>query len=330
MVPAMNLKELIHYANLAPSGHNTQPWKFSVNDNVIRIYPDFSRRLPVVDPDDHALYISLGCALENLTIAANAKGLDAAVCYFPQDEESECIRVSLSASGDRRCEDLFIAIPNRQSSRRQYDQKAVPETHIQTLIAANPRESVKLSTFTMADQELETIIDLVKEATRIQFRDREFVAELLSWIRFTRKELNDSQDGLTAEVMGFPFVPRWLGSFILKTFAKPESEASKTEKLLRSSSLLMIFISKGNERRHWVDLGRTFQTVALTATSLGLAHAHLNMPCEVESVRQKLSAFLGLKHDEQPLLTIRFGYAEACPRSPRRPVDELILPTGTQ
>ena len=63
-------KEIIHYATLAPSGHNTQPWKFSIKDNSILIYPDYSRRLSVVDPDDHALFISLGCALENLVIAA--------------------------------------------------------------------------------------------------------------------------------------------------------------------------------------------------------------------------------------------------------------------
>jgi nitroreductase len=83
-----NIEQLIHYATLAPSGHNTQPWTFSVENNVIRIFPDFGRRLPVVDPDDHALYISLGCALENLIIAAKCNGLDGTVDYFPGDEEN--------------------------------------------------------------------------------------------------------------------------------------------------------------------------------------------------------------------------------------------------
>ena len=89
-------KEIIHYATLAPSGHNTQPWKFSIKNNSILIYPDYSRRLPIVDPDDHALFISLGCALENLIIAANHMGYSAKVACFPPNEENDCIRVTMN------------------------------------------------------------------------------------------------------------------------------------------------------------------------------------------------------------------------------------------
>lgn len=59
---------MIYYATLAPSGHNTQPWQFLIRNNSILINPDFSRRLAIVDSDDHALFISLGCALENLSL----------------------------------------------------------------------------------------------------------------------------------------------------------------------------------------------------------------------------------------------------------------------
>lgn len=71
--------ELVHYAIMAPSGHNTQPWKFRIQENTISIFPDFSRRLPVVDPLDRELYISLGCALENLIVAAGHEGYRASV-----------------------------------------------------------------------------------------------------------------------------------------------------------------------------------------------------------------------------------------------------------
>ncbi len=63
--------KIIKYAAKAPSGHNTQPWKFKIENDSISVLPDFTRGLPVVDSDNHALYISLGCALENMLIAAN-------------------------------------------------------------------------------------------------------------------------------------------------------------------------------------------------------------------------------------------------------------------
>src|SRR5579859_6334017 len=59
------LRDLVRYATLAPSSHNTQCWKFKLGDDHIAISPDYSRRCPAVDPDDHHLFVSLGCAAEN-------------------------------------------------------------------------------------------------------------------------------------------------------------------------------------------------------------------------------------------------------------------------
>ena len=67
---------MVEYAIKAPSGHNTQPWLFRINENSIEIYPNFDRALPVVDFDNRELFISLGCALENLCITALEKGYD--------------------------------------------------------------------------------------------------------------------------------------------------------------------------------------------------------------------------------------------------------------
>jgi len=322
----VNTQKLIHYATLAPSGHNTQPWKFSVNENVIHIYPDFSRCLPVVDPDDHALYISLGCALENLIIAAGQIGHKSIVDYFPKDEKEECIRVTLNENGNDDVEDIYRAITVRQSNRSMYNGKEIPDDDVQKLRDANVYDTVNINIFKTNDKDIEPIIEFVKEANRIQFNDKRFVQELISWMRFSKKEMRNRKDGLTAEVMGFPFVPRWLGRIIIKTFVKPEREASKCEKQIRSSSIMMLFIGKKNDKKHWMDIGRSFERVALTATSLGIAHAHINMPCEVVSIREKLARHIGVTENEEPLLLIRFGYAKKLPRSPRRPMKEIMKP----
>lgn len=70
--PAM--LELVRYATLAASGHNSQPWRFRIGESRIEVLPDLSRRTAVVDPDDHHLFASLGCAAENLSLAARARG----------------------------------------------------------------------------------------------------------------------------------------------------------------------------------------------------------------------------------------------------------------
>jgi hypothetical protein len=60
------LRELVRCATLAANSHNTQPWHFQASCGEIQVAPDFARRCPAVDLDDHHLSISLGCAAENI------------------------------------------------------------------------------------------------------------------------------------------------------------------------------------------------------------------------------------------------------------------------
>lgn len=323
MKPSL-VRTLIHYATLAPSGHNTQPWRFSARGDVIRVCPDFSRRLPVVDPDDHALYISLGCALENLVIAAARHGCAAAVDCFPEDEPEECLRVTLTEADVREADDLFEAITVRQSNRQRYDGRPIPEGDVARLLAASRCESVIVRAYSTDDPAVEPLIGFVGEGNRAQFSDRAFVDELVSWIRFSSREVRERRDGLTARALGFPPIPRWLGTFIMKSLVGPEGEAKRQAQAIRSSPLLLLFIARRNDRRCWVDTGRAFERTALTAAALGIAHAHVNMPCEVVAVRDKLARHLGLVEGEQPLLLIRFGYAKTLPAAPRRPVEQIM------
>ena len=63
-------------ATLAPSVHNTQPWRFELRPNELRIVADSSRQLQVLDPTARQLIISCGCALFNARVAVAASGLE--------------------------------------------------------------------------------------------------------------------------------------------------------------------------------------------------------------------------------------------------------------
>ncbi len=323
VLPRVQMMELLRLAGLAPSGHNTQPWKFSVNKNVIRIFPDFTRKLPVVDQDNHALYISLGCALENLVIAARHMGLEAEVEYFPPHEPEECLVICLAPGEEDGDPNLFMAIPLRQTTRSCYSEHNIPLSHLHLMESASRREGIGFQLFT-EPRDILKIMEFVKDGIRRQFNNPAFLEELSAWIRFNPKEAENRGDGLSAPAMGLSAVPRWLGKLILRNIHTPQHEAKRAEQLIRSSSELMLFTAEKNEKKHWVDLGRSFERVALTATSLNIKHDHLNSPCEVVEVRRELQKHLGLG-DAQPLLLIRIGYGKAMPRSPRRPVQSLLV-----
>ena len=123
---------MVEYAIKAPSGHNTQPWLFRINENNIEIHPNFDRALPVVDFDNRELFISLGCALENLCITALEKGYD----YDVELTKTGIITVYLSSPDTSGYNSLFQQIPLRQTNRSIYNGKQIPEENIDILLHA--------------------------------------------------------------------------------------------------------------------------------------------------------------------------------------------------
>lgn len=166
--------DIIYYSTLAPSGHNTQPWKFIIKENIILLLPDYTRSLKIVDPDDHALFISLGCALENLIIAASYMGYGAKVEYFPTNEE-ECIKVSLIKKKVEFDQDLFKAITNRQTTRSKFLGGRISVEDFKKLEQASKQDLVSLILFT-EEKEIDPIIEFVKEANILQFQNKLFVS----------------------------------------------------------------------------------------------------------------------------------------------------------
>jgi hypothetical protein len=65
---------LVASAILAANAHNTQPWLFVVNPNKIDLFADTRRNIGAIDPYLREMYEGLGCALENLVVAAESKG----------------------------------------------------------------------------------------------------------------------------------------------------------------------------------------------------------------------------------------------------------------
>ncbi len=316
--PPDRLRSLVRYASLAANGHNTQPWKFAIQDNAIEIHPDTTRRLPVVDPNDRELWISLGCALENLLVAARAGGLAPEVTY---PGAADVIRVRLTPDTPQPGP-LFDAIPRRQNTRSAYSGQAIPAADFGRLQSLPLEPGITLR-FAGAPAEIETIVEYVNQGNLRQYADRAFIDELIAWLRFNKREALVGRDGLYSACSGNPEVPGWLGRmFVAGT--NPQQQAEADAKKLRSSSAAVVIASAGETRSDWVRAGQVYERLALQTTALGIKSAFLNQPIEVSSVRPQFQSALGLG-SALPQLLVRLGYAEAMPRSLRRPVEQVIL-----
>ena len=315
-----DLSELIRYASLAASGHNTQPWKFRATDQQIEILPDFGRRTPVVDPDDHHLFVSLGCATENLTVAAQARGLYGDVHF---DSKKDGVVRFTFKKGPVTQSTLFAAIPRRQSTRLEYDGRALSSADLKLLAKSALVDGVDLVLMTERSQ-IDRVRDLIVAGNTIQMNDPGFMKELKMWLRFNPQEALRTGDGLFSAASGSPIVPTWMGSHFIDWFFRAQTENDKYSRQLNSSSGLAIFISHQADHLHWVQAGRASQRFALQATALGLKHCFVNQPVEVEQMRPDLAALVGMP-GRRPDLVMRFGYGPSLPFSARRPPGAILV-----
>ncbi|KPL73542.1 hypothetical protein ADM99_04205 [Leptolinea tardivitalis] len=310
-------KELIQMASLAASGHNAQPWKFEITERGITILPDLSRRLPVVDPDDRELWISLGCALENLVVAARAAGLNTEVTY---PDISEKINIDLK-DAETEQDELFNALALRQNTRSMYDGNTVQSAELDKLMALPVIDGIFVDFFNESD-EITTLSEFIRQSTIKQYSDPLFINELIHWLRFNKKEAL-SMDGLYTRCSGNPEVPRFIGQLFISGI-KPEKQAEEDIQKLVSSAGAVMISTETDSRSEWVKTGRIYERLVLQMTALNIQSALLNQPIEVPEIRGEMTESLHLK-GARPQMLVRFGHAQLMPGSLRRPVGQILI-----
>lgn len=314
------LIDFVRMATLAANGHNTQPWKFRLHDTGVSLLPDLTRRTGIVDPDDHHLYVSLGCAAENFAIAAQAHGRTVDLRIENERETSIEFALQPDPASDPV---LYQAIPSRQSTRSVFDGQPIAPAEIELLKAAAREEGVSVLIFASA-LDREAVLEFVVEGNGAQMDDPAFVSELRDWLRFSPEQALATRDGLFSACSGNPVVPAWMGGPLFRAFFKKGSENDKYRDQIRSSSGIAVFVGDRADPEHWIKVGRSFQRFALRATALGIRNAHINQPIEVPAVRLEFANWLAMP-DARPDLVVRFGRAPPLPMSIRRPVDAVLI-----
>jgi len=312
------LPELVRFATLAANGHNTQPWRFTRRGAGVTLAADAARRTPVVDPDDHHLYAGLGCAAENLLLAASAYGLGAAYAF---DAASARIGIDLTPAA-RPVDPLVAAIPRRQSTRSIYSGRSVAPADLASLAAAARMEGV--DTMLITDRAgVDRVRDAVIEGNRRQMLDKAFVRELKQWIRFDDATALRTGDGLFGAASGNPVVPEWLGRGLFPMVFTVDGETKRYRAQMDSSAGVAVFCAARADPLHWAQAGRAYQRFALRAAALGIKHAFVNQPVEVAAMRGAFADAVGFDGRRVDLV-VRFGYAADMPFSLRRPVSAVL------
>jgi nitroreductase len=318
---ADKLRFFVSYAILAPSSHNTQPWRFQLTDNRIDLYADRTRALPVMDPDDRELFMSCGAALYNLRLAMRHFGYTDTVVLLPDPNSPDLVaRVDVTWPGRATGEehDLFWAIPRRRTNRFIYTSQPVPVIVIKRFETIARAEGVTFHVV-RGDDRRHAVADLIAEADRIQWADKRFRRELAAWLH---PERHHSRDGIPGHATSVAELVAYSGPFLLRTFDWGRGQAAKDRQLATGSPLLAVLETEQDTPTAWLEAGQALERVLLQACAAGLAASYLNQPIEVTDLRQRLGALVDVAGF--PQLLLRMGYGPEVEPTPRRGLDEVI------
>lgn len=316
---------LVRYAILAPSTHNTQPWKFRLAENGIAVFADYARRLPVVDPDNRELLISLGAAIMNLRIAAVHFGFDVGVEYnMSGDSEMPIAFVQLDRTAsakpsDRQLDKLFPVIAKRHTNRHPFLIMRVPEAVLGRLSEAADGKEVNL-VFSTDPNKNTQVAHLVAEAERILQAQPEYRKELGEWMR---PNATQKPDGMTGAAFGIGDLPSTLAPWAMKNLNLGGVRGRHDERLCMEAPALAVLCAEDSVPA-WLEVGEVLQRVLLTIVREGLHYSFFNMPIELPDARAQLRKHLGVRLWPQLLLRIGYCLEQPAP-TPRRSAEECIV-----
>jgi nitroreductase len=313
-------------ATLAPSIHNTQPWRLVVRPGRLDLFADPSRAVPVVDPDRRLLTISCGAALLGARLSLATAGLGVKVELLPDESTQPDLLASLvlddTAARDQSAHRLDLAARSRRSNRREFGEVQLPVAVVDALHDAAHLEGASLQFVTDLDDRLAVAI-LAQRAADMQTEDPAYRAELRAWTT----DDPDRTDGVPAaavpHVAGRPDESR--DEVPIRGFDTTSSGQLPSETRSSLHQTLFVIATVSDHRRDWLLAGQALYRVLLELTDAGYVASIFSQVCEVPSTRQELRRRLRLPAN--PQLLLRAGIAPPTAPTPRRPLTDVVSVT---
>jgi nitroreductase len=305
-------------ASLAPSVHNSQPWRFRIGPATLDIRADRHRRLQVLDPVGRQLMISCGCALFHARVALAADRRVIRIERFPDPADADLLaRLTITddAAPWTPLVRLEPSIDRRRSNRREFFERDVPEEIQWELSNAAAQEDAVLVTIT-TDEAREITARLVQEADAIENDNPAYRAELRQWTT----DLPGRRDGLTSR--SYPMASSERGDVPIRDFGikvagqmGPVTDSDRRQ-------CLMILGTPEDTPAAWLRAGEALERLWLEATRLDYVASLITQVIEVDRTRRQLRDELGL--DFWPHVLIRVGQAAPNVATNRRNLTEML------
>jgi len=306
-------------ATLAPSVHNTQPWRLHLTGNRLDVYADRTRQLAVLDPSSRQLLISCGCAVMNARVSMAGSGVGVDVRRNPHPMHDDLLSSLTPADGppDHDLAALDPVIEVRQTNRRHFADDQVPRQILQVLQTAAILEDAFLYVVDGSDQRA-VVAGLSQRADDIENLNPAYRAELRAW---TSAEPG-RRDGISP--LAVPHVDGTAQDEVpIRDFDTSGKGWLPAATRSSKNQTLALLCTAGDSPAEWLRAGEALERVLLEIARHGYSASPLTQVTEVPSSRAQLRSELKLVG--YPHVLLRIGRAPVAPSSRRRRLTDVLV-----
>ena len=271
------LYKIILAGSKAPSGGNSQPWKFRVKDNAIEVIALPEKDHPILNYKNRGTYIAHGALLENMEIAANYFGYEMNYQIFPDKNLS--FKITLKENKNLKDEDgLYEAIFKRSTNRKHFSLNQLKKEEKEFLFK-------EVSKFNQCEfvyvEDKDKIQEIAKELawdTYLNLSNKELHKLMFNEIIWSEKEEKERQGhGLFVKTMElkpqeekvFKLLKYWPIANLFKKLGILKN-IYKSIFQMYSACGLFGFLAVRNNDEDFIYLGKLMQNIWLRATKLKL------------------------------------------------------------
>ena len=274
------IEQILDLARWAPSGDNTQPWRFEIiDDHHVVVHGFDTRDHCVYDLDGHPSQIALGALLETISIAATGHGLHAIITRRAEMLETKpTFEVHFVPDQNLKPDPLVPYIPYRSVQRRAMQTRPLSQREKQALEAAIGGKQVILWLEGAAKRWAAARLMFGNAKLRLTLPEAYQVHRgIIQWnARFSEDRVPDQALGLDSMtlrimhwVMGSWQRVKFFNTFLAGTWA-PRIQMDLIPGIACAAHFVIIADHAPESIDDYVSAGRAVQRFWLTATKLGL------------------------------------------------------------
>lgn len=315
---------ILNYGILAPSTHNTQPWKLKITGNQVQIFADFSKKVPEADPTGRDFYISLGALIKNIELAAAENDITVTVeisSTVGSNPHIATITLSNLETAKTPSKSVILDALVTRQNYRGFFQTTTLETSVVKLVKAAATNQT--STHLITDKTIiEKLAGLTAEGLKMGYARPAFRREISSYINHN---LSRKRFGLHGHSLRMNLKTSFIVPKIMRRKDIGPKLAAMNYKSFITAPAVIVLSSEDNEKS-WLETGRVLEDILVRLTAFGLSSSIFAAAIEMDNLRGRVSKIIAVDPDKVPQLLFCIGEPTVpLPYSVRKKLQSVLI-----